>query len=419
MSTGTCSWVASLGALSHKAPAVAIKLGLRLLWTGQITKSTGPACPKIFEQQPGLIPWEDEGHWRPPFFSGNGQSACAGNEADCASSQGRPTQNVGLTFMWSQTQMSNWMAHNWNGCGPDARAGLLWPGQSKAEAAVATQNQGGGYSSMMWSCRSVLDPVKDSCRLLINPNTAGDLPLDLFTKKVALEPASEVMDMLIAPAVDKYWAEAFQKDIVDAVEVEQYVLRKMRAEFSSGNSYPAILGYMDLLENVASNSNKTALDVHTNYQAPFFPSFTEELLEKTCKAFTNLIIIDATVLSAALSLPEKMVSLKKQKLPFFGNHKSQATGTVFDKSDGCNHAVYLEHCDFEENNFVMWTWGTRVNLTKEVILGWPTSQPEAGPTSGSWTWNTGSVCGAIVADQITVADAPDTPRAWTIPSHPM
>lgn len=135
---------------------------------------------------------------------------------------------------------------------------------------------------------------------------------------------------------------------------------------------------------------------------PNYPSFTEDLLNKTCEAYTNMLIIDATVLSVAMQLPDLTATLRKEHLPFYGNYKSPATGKVYDKSNGCNHAVYLEHCDHEKNEFTIWTWGTTVKLTKEFILGWPTSQPYAPETTGPYTWNTGSVCGSITADQITV-----------------
>mmetsp|Transcript_82733 Transcript_82733/g.267911 ORF Transcript_82733/g.267911 Transcript_82733/m.267911 type:complete len:451 (+) Transcript_82733:49-1401(+) len=152
MSTGTCSYVASLAALSHKAPATVIKLGMRLLWVGEITSDLGPACPKVYEQQPGLVPFTGkDGGWKPPFFSSSAGSACAGSEVDCAEAAGRPTQNAGLTFMWSQTLISHWMSKNWGFCNNDtARAGITYPGMTKTEAAAATAYQGGWYNSMMW-----------------------------------------------------------------------------------------------------------------------------------------------------------------------------------------------------------------------------------------------------------------------------
>merc|ERR1711862_845658 len=122
------------------------------------------------------------------------------------------------------------------------------------------------------------------------------------------------------------------------------------------------------------------------------------MLQETCQAGNNLLIIGALVLSFAMQLPHDAADLKNKGLPFFGNYVSNS-GKVYDKSTGCNHAVYLEKCDIENNNYVIWTWGTTVNLTKEFILGWPVDQPEAEATRPGYTWNTGSVCGSITADK--------------------
>ncbi|CAE7434706.1 hypothetical protein AK812_SmicGene8262 [Symbiodinium microadriaticum] len=52
---GTCGWVSSLGALSWAAPAQAIKMGMRLFWTGTMLKSI-KTCANIYDLQPGLVP---------------------------------------------------------------------------------------------------------------------------------------------------------------------------------------------------------------------------------------------------------------------------------------------------------------------------------------------------------------------------
>merc|ERR1712216_1100164 len=112
--------------------------------------------------------------------------------------------------------------------------------------------------------------------------------------------------------------------------------------------------------------------------------------------------IDATVLSFVMQFPEEAARLKSKRLPFFGNFVNKE-GTAFEKSKGCNHAVYLQTCDIKNNNYVVWTWGATVNLSKEIILGWPVDQPDAQKTRPGYTWNSGSVCGSITADQITIA----------------
>ena len=43
-------------------------------------------------------------------------------------------------------------------------------------------------------------------------------------------------------------------------------------------------------------------------------------------------------------------------------------------TDSGNHAVYLESCDYEANSYRIWTWGTTVELTREILLGMETTQ---------------------------------------------
>jgi len=399
MMTGTCSYVASVAALSHKAPAVLIKLGTRLLWTGQITADMGPACPKIFQQQPGLIPFADRGQWRPEFYSNPSESPCTGNAVDCANAKGSPNQNAGLTFMWSQSMISNWMSKNWGFCLNDTtRAGLTYPGQSGWEAAVATRNQGGWYNSMMWECNSVMDPKGKSCRFLINENTCAFFPYKKCMKKLALAPAYELTEEVFDPLLVMLRSQAWEYGHLTEAEQETYVVPRLKEELQD---FPPLLEYTDLLQDLSASSDLSLFKIH-QIDGPNYPCFTEKLLNETCEAFTNMLIIDATVLQVALSYPGAFADLKRKGLPVFGNFASPSSGHVLAKSNGCNHAVYLEACDYKSNNYVIWTWGTTVNLTREVILGWPTDQPAAQQTLGAWTWNTGSVCGSIVADQITV-----------------
>ncbi|CAJ1364156.1 unnamed protein product [Effrenium voratum] len=394
MSTGTCSYVASLAALSHKAPAKLIKLAVRLFWTGMITPKVGKACDGIYHQQPGLVPFKSGYGWIPSFYQNGGSASCAGSAMDCATSQGRPQQNAALTFSWTQYLISTWMKENWGYCQKDGvRSGLTYPGQDDYDAAMATRNQGGWYNSMFWECANFIDPEGGSCKLLVNPNTCVLGKFEVCEKKWSLEPAFEVQSEVWEPLVVKYRTEAWMQGAVSYSEQEKYVIPKLHEAFAEK---PLLRDYLEFLQSLANKTGESVFEIN-EVSGPPFPSFTEELLKQTCEAYTNLLVIDATVLQVAFSNPGIIQQARDQDLPLFGNFGLPSV------SYGCNHAVYLQSCDFKKDLFKIWTWGTTVTLSKRMLLGWPAAQRGYPTRAGaSWTWNTGAICASVTADQITV-----------------
>jgi len=395
MQTSTCSWVASLAALSHKAPAIAIKIGMRLLWSGRITKDADLACPGIFVQQPGLIPFYDDStqQWTPDWFSASGTPGCSGNAADCAKGMGKPSQNAGLTFMWAQAFVSTWVASNLNSCprNPgEARAGLAYPGMTSEETKAAQRHQGGSFGSMLWSCGVVMDPEGGSCRPAFNKNLCSFLSDDDCVKKIRMTPEGVSFNELIAPLFTKYSSEAFERGLTTGVERDAYSLPKARDALAGK---PRMAQYLDLLLEISNSTQRPAVDV-MSVQDPTLPSFTRALLNETCEAYTNLLLID----SAILQPEDTLAPLRAKRVPFFGNFDG-----VNAKSAGCDHAVYLAKCDHEKNEYHIWSWGTTFALSAEMIVGWPTDQPGAPETREIGTYNTGCICGAVLADQISAS----------------
>jgi len=400
MMTGTCSYVASLAALSRKAPAKAIKVATRLFWLGEMTDELGPPCPLIFAQQPGLIPFKTRYGWKPDFYTDGSSGGCSGSAMDCGHASGMPQQNIGLTFSWSQTLISVWMKENWGYCADDAvRAGITYPGQSREDAAMATRNQGGWYNSMVWECKNLFHLGEgSSCRLVMNPLVCS-LGLDkapMCKEKWAKEPAFPVMSEVFQYDIIKYRSEAFEHGIIGYDAQEAYVKPAIRAKYNA-SEYSRLLEYLDLLEHLAAQYGTSWLQIN-ELSGPPYPSFTFAELNETCNAHINMLIIDATVLQVAFSNPEVIYQLKMQKLPLFGSLNLPA------KSYGCNHAVFLESCDHDANEYTIWTWGTAVTLTREILLGYPTTQrgfPTA-PDSYVPAWNTGALCAAVVADEVNI-----------------
>ncbi|CAE6930458.1 unnamed protein product [Symbiodinium natans] len=95
LGSGTCGWVASLGALSWAAPAQAIKMGVRLFWTGRILERLEP-CPNIYTLQPGLVELER-----------NGDPTAPGCFQQCDPQDYTPRLSAGLTGMWTYATMSH------------------------------------------------------------------------------------------------------------------------------------------------------------------------------------------------------------------------------------------------------------------------------------------------------------------------
>ncbi|CAK9079549.1 unnamed protein product [Durusdinium trenchii] len=314
MSTGTCSYVASLAALTRHAPAKIIKVATRLFWTGMITPSLGLPCEGILHQQPGLVPFKTSTGYAPDFYSSAEGGQCFGNAGDCKMGAGRPQQNIGLTFSWTQSLISIWMKQNYGFCAPNAvRAGIVYPGQSRADAAEATRNQGGWYNSMVWECKNLLDIHEDSsCHLVMNPEVCplGVENAGTCFKKWEMEPAFELQQDIFQDKIIKYRSEAFEKGILGYTAQQHYVVPKLLEEFAAPE-HKILLDYVNFLLQLSSETQISFLQLN-EIGGPPYPSFREEELKKVCKAKINMLIIDATVLQIAFSNPEIIYQLRVQ-----------------------------------------------------------------------------------------------------------
>merc|ERR1719491_259750 len=125
-----------------------------------------------------------------------------------------------------------------------------------------------------------------------------------------------------------------------------------------------------------------------------YPVATSEMLEAACDAKIAMMIIDAAPLQVCLQQPDICSSLKENGTPFFGSSKLPGR---------CDHAVYLQSCDVANNDYVIWTWGTRVTVTKEILVGVPVTRPGSPVRDEANTFNTGMVCGFTTADSVTIA----------------
>jgi hypothetical protein len=291
--TGTCGWTASLGALSVRAPAKALKMAVRLAWTGRAAPNLEVTCDHVLTDQfPGLVPYMDgEENWVPAWAADmpytNSSRVCSGGKADCLRGNGMPGTPAGLEGMWVQSLQSANLQYMGTACSPDGPPGLTWPGQDPDEAAIATSWQGVGSGQVFWTCNQLIDPVGHSCKLLFNYDTCSDLDNDTCYELATTSNAS-----------------------ITEEGSDAWVVQKL---------------------------------------APV-PSFTEELLREACSYEVALVTLDSGPLEGE---PEGLT---------------------------CNHAVALIDCDWEGDNYTVWTWGLRKYLNRSQILGTPVTLEEWAET---------------------------------------
>ncbi|CAE8613880.1 unnamed protein product, partial [Polarella glacialis] len=361
MSTGTCGYVASLAALSHRAPAKALKMGLRLMWTGRPSQVIDYPCDYIFKEQPGLVPYQDRNGWHPSFFNDTKgmEKLCSGNAVDCSRATGAPYQNAGLTFMWTQSLQASFGREVSGKCSDKGAAMLNFPGQSAENVARVQGSQGMVPGSAIWSCNAVIDPEGGSCRTIINYNICGwmgdgDCKV-LFDYQVDSEDMGQVIQVLSSAISSLDESETFF-DTKNTRAAAKATIVALEAHFRGAST--RLIQYKEFLIGITRKYGLNWLTVLINMNKP---QATEAMLEEACKAPIAVLAIDSDPLQPpALFEATLQNPINGSGYPFGGLE----TGQV-------NHAVFLEKCDPEKNVYTLWTWGQRTFVTKELLLGKP------------------------------------------------
>jgi len=104
-------------------------------------------------------------------------------------------------------------------------------------------------------------------------------------------------------------------------------------------------------------------------------------------------VIAADALITAIQDKETWAELKDGRKPFYGTQGRPPFGD-------CDHAVFLENCNYEANEYTIWTWGRLVTVHREALLG--VSVERDVPARANGTFNSGIICGAVTARQITL-----------------
>jgi len=237
----------------------------------------------------------------------------------------------------------------------------------------------------MWQCNALFDPAKKSCRVIANPGACYWLSTDASEewchRKWAAEPQYRLADHMRA-----VWKHARKTN-----QSEQHVMNRLRHKMAK---YPYVLAYLDVLLAIGQVTDSSALEVD-DIDSPSKPSFTEEMLRQTCRSHINTITVADSFLDG-----ENLGELRSAKLPWWGHGKyvkdDGTIGTAPKDPTECDHTLYLQSCNFDRNEFVLWTWGTTYVVSKEILVG-TGKAPHGEPFE-----NTGVVCYAVVADHVTV-----------------
>ncbi|CAE8698145.1 unnamed protein product [Polarella glacialis] len=376
---GVCGWVAPLGALSRRAPAQAIKMLVRLMWTGRTSSKMSQPCPYIYEEQPGLVPYQDENGWVPRWFSGT-DVHCTGNSADCHAASGSPLQPAGATFAFTQSLQSSYRASVGGSCDLHP-AQLNYPGASKSFVATIKAVGGQFRYGSLWACNTVIDPVNQACKVIANPELRGPLSAaDFWTLfNYPIEPVkADEFDTKVKETVAK--AGAAGEDVGQAVSAAI-------TQLSASSTW--IATYFKTILDIYGGDMQKALTLTDLSDTWDVPSFTEDMLASACKAELAFFQIDSAPLQGGGKTPEDAIG---RAGPYYPQDKT--------KKGKCDHAVFLETCDLENDLYTVWTWGSRRYLTKLGLLGTPVTS--TGDPNPAGPWNTGLLCYATLGNLSSV-----------------
>lgn len=392
--SGTCSHLAVLDALSHKAPTKMLEMAIRLLWTGRTSPGEEFPCPYIYERQPGLVPWQDkQGNWHPSeaknLVTGK-MAACTGAAADC--DRGGPAQPAGLPYMWSLASVSEVETSNYGSCQGKEIAPLVFPGMSPILADQVGEEQAGTDATALWACQHFIDPKGGTCRLRFN--------VESCEPGLSVEECEKLATTHIPASIDNVL-----QDFTDAEPDNFPILSALSDALPAGS-----IGATEAkLRRIGAGDLDAGFRLYSNYyteERSDVPSATSELLSDACKAAVAILSVDATPLDVV-----KWPQGYRGQVPYYGIDSSTASGqgagwlrhakNMAKRHGNCDHMVVLDHCDEEKNEYVIWSWGDYFKLTREVLLG----SPLYGKLHG---FNSGMICAVIQASNITWVEGDQT-----------
>jgi len=437
-SSSSCSHMATLGAISNKAPAKAIEMSLRLFWTGRHTPLVQQPCDYIYQRQPGMVAFHqgDPQVWVPsntPQSVKTLNAHCEKDKSGCLAAGSRPIQPMGLAYMWQMAASSSQSLDGFGNCTGMAYRHDIGPvryiGMNINESQQSDADLAGTSGSMMWACGRLVDPKHGTCQFYLPMQVCGSFSdaqclimtatnLDLQTKEEFQDLAfsnykesmtdQEVTDMLLA----------IDAQFPDAIQYYYHVIEPMFPQLTAAQAFR---GWWNLLFH-----SKRRMDINT-------PSAIPDVLDYACASPVSLMQVDSTPLGWLSGLgslgftqfpPKTSYFLGKDvdkgmaevmKLPPFNRHPSwrepyaswlKQMRTERSKPFGkCKHLVYLEKCDKQNDEYTLWTWGSRVTVSKAILMGEWVSRPGYGRDDHK-SFRNGIVCQIALAKNVSFVEPP-------------
>lgn len=433
---GVCSHVASLALIMEKAPAKALEMAVRLLWTGKLTPQLPAPCAYVYDRQPGIVPFKDNSSWVPVAAADeydNATSGCTGNDEDCARAGESPPQPVGLTYMWEAAAISIGEVAHGAGCQGRRINGLTYPGLSSSQLALNAKDQSGTPASMLYFCNELIDPKGKSCKLHFNLQACGGMPIPLCMESMKTFLPIQYIEKIVEwwkPIPDK---EVFKMLHVTPDQMSGDNLEKGLQSIEAGH----LAGWEEVWKDLPMESKQSAEKILAKMgrsvvgspllaglasfvipplskvdSAANMPSATQETLQVACHARVALLHVDSAPLNGLQMAKMIGLPLTGDK-PFYGATSGMPAETKKEMESilsqlpslsnmilphgKCNHAVYLSRCDEANNQYYLWSWGSLYNVTQQMLLG--------NPVEGHVAANTGMLCSVITADKLTWADS--------------
>jgi len=324
--TGTCGPSSTLAALALRDPVRAMKYGVSLIWTGKHKlEGSSEVCPAIYEQQPGLIPI--------PKSAADCEGAI--NENDCLNSIGMPMQ-IPFENAWVASLLMQYNTRLNTGMCKESLYpfDLITDNTTPEEVGWIQGLQLSYVPTILFFCEYLLPEY--TFEIIENNNRA---PFNELNWTVA--------------EIDKFVEFPMSNlDIMSLYPLTSPLLPKHNiSENDLGTDFTR------MIQSVTEQGKLLNVPITQFVQELSTPSFTEDLLEEACKLGGALLMIRSDLLD----------------------------GPATTTAGQCNHWVFLENCDANNDQYFIWSWNQQFVLTKEHILGQPIGRG----------LSTGMICGAI------------------------
>ncbi|CAE8668629.1 unnamed protein product [Polarella glacialis] len=335
----SCGPTAVLAALIIRSPVQALKKGLQLFYTGTLPELSVQPCPYIYEQQPGIMPYNASQPGFNKFPAGT--NMCPGEAVQAEGGTLGPCQAVGIQKMWISTFLSAYDVKLRKQMGIQDVCGRkifqsLYPLEPEKDAQLTRNSHLTAPAAILFMCEVALGGgVEGSCQYSTPSfqacSTATGFSLEAcanIVKGVGIT-TEDLGDLFVA----------IQKPST------------MEQEFAKITARPS---FELFLSQIPGATKQVGIDALLRAQAPSSDSVAQAaLLQQACDTEKAMLFMDAE----ALNKPNAPVGQ-------------------------CNHWIVLDSC--AQSDYKVWTWGSFRFVNKAylerhvcgVLLHGTKSQPQ-------------------------------------------